>query len=201
MIYNFVLSPHARRTHHLLIASTIANKPAATKIKPAIRLTSSPATMIPAMRQSAPMTPRAIRPERSRLGLKKRLIRKFSMRNFNCQAVSSSQSHWLPREFRHNPCHGFAQAVAYQPALYLGFNDLGKHRYRLHDLWLEAKGRDSISGRIGNDVGVGLYFQRITDVADVHHHHRSDVVAVETGILKKIRDGVTPSLPKIIFGF
>src|SRR6185369_3320678 len=57
---SFVLIPHARKTHHLLMASKIANKPAITRTSP--HNEKSPATTMPATRHRAPMTPRAIRP-------------------------------------------------------------------------------------------------------------------------------------------
>jgi hypothetical protein len=56
--------------HHLDTASKMANKPAATKISPTHHKTSPP-TITPAIRQIPPITPRAIRPWRSRLGRKK----------------------------------------------------------------------------------------------------------------------------------
>src|ERR1035441_7897489 len=71
--YNFLLMPHARTTHHLAVASKMANNPGTTKTNPH---NVSSQTMMPAMRHSAPMTPRAIRPWRSKLGRKNLLMHK-----------------------------------------------------------------------------------------------------------------------------
>lgn len=71
----FVLMPQARMRHQPRTASKMANNPATTKIKPS-QSERSTSTM-PVMRQIVPMTPRAMRPVRFKLGWKKWLTTKI----------------------------------------------------------------------------------------------------------------------------
>jgi hypothetical protein len=70
---NFVRTPHARKRHQPRTASKIANKPAATGIKPTHHNV-SPAMMIPAISKTVPTMPRAMRPWKLMLRSKNRDI-------------------------------------------------------------------------------------------------------------------------------
>src|SRR5450631_791325 len=95
--------------------------------------------MMPAMRHNAPMTPRAKRPWRSRLGLKNRLTRKtyHGARRKPRVACAAARVHICS-----NGRHTLEQAGPIRRAertLHLGIVSLGNDCGRLSALRLEAK--------------------------------------------------------------
>src|ERR1035441_830310 len=122
---------------------------------------------MPAMRQSVPVTPRAMRPVRLMLGRKKWLTPQIYHRDFPWQAARSCGT----------LVHGL-----YQLQLCVGVGALGWHRRRLFDLWLAAE-RVRASRRRRGDVA-RVFPASAADDVDFPRGDGGVLLADETGLLK-----------------
>lgn len=139
--------------------------------------------MIPAIRNSDPLTPRAMRPCRLMLGLKNRVTQTIYHIDFPWQATGIQADLGRGSDESTFP---------------LGLDALGRCGRWLFDLWLEAKG--GYSPRCGrcNDCRFNST-ARVVDDTGLHRHHIRSVVAAETGLLKNKQKNRKPIFTA--FGF
>jgi hypothetical protein len=158
-------------THQLEMASMMANNPAATKISPTHQRTSPP-TMTPTMRQIAPITPRAMRPGRSRFGRKNLLIKLILPDKSNIVQTGQKATLFL------SCVYGFMVHK-----FFVRFGVLERRWQRLFHLWLEAKGSHSVA-RGHRYERCGLFGPRLAYVPDLHSVNVWWLVAGSPGVLR-----------------